>query len=359
MIEANTNGQKENEIRLEAGTYPLTAVNNTTDGLNGLPSVTSTLTITGDGDDITILERAPSLPFFRLVHVAASGTLTLEGLTLRNGTTVAGGGGAGGIRNHGRLTVTHCTLIDNQGEEGGGGIRNHGVLTLTNSTLANNNAIEEGGGGLKNFGMATIANSTLICNDGNGLHNAGGIMTVINSTVAHNGGVNVGDDTFCTSTVAHNADDAPGGGIFNQSGTMTVINSTVTNNRSGNGGGILIANGTVSLQNTILARNTMMFTGQDSDCAGSITSLGHNLIGNPSGCTIILQPTDLIGNPGLGPFTDTGEPGEGYFPLLSTSAAIDRGNNAACPKTDQLGEKRAGPCDIGAIEFPEKIVSSR
>src|SRR2546430_10395311 len=63
ITEANTNGQKENEIRLAAGTYTLTAINNTTDGPNGLPSVTSTLTITGDVDDITILERAPSLPF--------------------------------------------------------------------------------------------------------------------------------------------------------------------------------------------------------------------------------------------------------------------------------------------------------
>jgi hypothetical protein len=84
--------------------------------------------------------------------------------------------------------------------------------------------------------------------------------------------------------------------------------------------------------------------------------LNHN---NPSGCTITLLLTDLIGDPGLGPFTDTREPGEGYFPLLSTSPAINTGNDAACPKTDQLGEKRVGPCDMGAIEFPEKIISSR
>jgi hypothetical protein len=92
ITEANTNGQKTNSIRLEAGTYPLTAVNNIIDRPNGLPSVTSTLTITGEGADITILKAPFSVPFFRLLQVAASGTLTLEGLTLRNGITTAGSG---------------------------------------------------------------------------------------------------------------------------------------------------------------------------------------------------------------------------------------------------------------------------
>jgi len=82
--QANANGEA-NTITLEAGTYTLTAVDNDTDGLNGLPSVTGTVTIKGAGDDTTSLERDASAPAFRLVHVAAPGTLTLEGLTLRGG----------------------------------------------------------------------------------------------------------------------------------------------------------------------------------------------------------------------------------------------------------------------------------
>ena len=104
--------------------------------------------------------------------------------------------------------------------------------------------------------------------------------------------------------------------------------------------------------NTILAQNTAGFAG--SDCAGTVTSLGTNLIGDPTGCTITLQPTDLTGDPGLGAFTDDGTPGNGHFPLLPSSQAIDEGNDAACPKTDQLGSPRVGPCDIGAIEFQGK-----
>src|SRR5919108_621659 len=57
------------------------------------------------------------------------------------------------------------------------------------------------------------------------------------------------------------------------------------------------------------------------------------------------------GDPGLGAFTDDGTPGHGHFPLLPTSQAIDAGNDAVCPDTDQLGQPRVGPCDIGAIEF--------
>src|SRR5262249_15441022 len=75
---ANANGEA-NTITLEAGTYTLTAVDNTTDGPNGLPSVTGTVTVTGAGADTTSLEREANAPVFRLGHVAATGNLTFDG----------------------------------------------------------------------------------------------------------------------------------------------------------------------------------------------------------------------------------------------------------------------------------------
>ena len=81
---ANANGEK-NRITLGAGTFTLTTVDNNTHGPNGLPSITGGLTITGAGADTTRLERAAGAPPFRLLHVAATGVLTLEGLTLRGG----------------------------------------------------------------------------------------------------------------------------------------------------------------------------------------------------------------------------------------------------------------------------------
>jgi hypothetical protein len=79
--------------------------------------------------------------------------------------------------------------------------------------------------------------------------------------------------------------------------------------------------------------------------------LGNNLIGDPTGCTIDLQPSDLTGDPGLGDFTDDGTPGNGHFPLLTGSPAIDAGNPDMCPATDQLGVPRVGGCDIGSVNF--------
>jgi hypothetical protein len=34
-------------------------------------------------------------------------------------------------------------------------------------------------------------------------------VIIINSTLAHNASTNVGEDSFCNSTLTHNADDAP------------------------------------------------------------------------------------------------------------------------------------------------------
>jgi hypothetical protein len=70
-----------------------------------------------------------------------------------------------------------------------------------------------------------------------------------------------------------------------------------------------------------------------------------------------LAAGDRTGDPGLGTFTDDGTPGRGYLPLLPTSRAIDAGDPAACPATDQLGQLRVTPCDIGAVEFSPVTVT--
>jgi hypothetical protein len=98
--------------------------------------------------------------------------------------------------------------------------------------------------------------------------------------------------------------------------------------------------------------NPSSLVGQD--CFGIITSLGNNLVGDPSGCDINLQPSDLTGDPGLGSLVEIGEddsPGKAFYPVLAGSAVIDRGNPNACLQADQLGLLRVGICDIGAVEF--------
>ena len=62
-------------------TYNLTNIDNNTSGSNGLPLISSTTTIVGNGSTI---ERTGSNAF-RLFDVASDGSLTLENMTLTGG----------------------------------------------------------------------------------------------------------------------------------------------------------------------------------------------------------------------------------------------------------------------------------
>ena len=150
---------------------------------------------------------------------------------------------------------------------------------------------------------------------------AGRSGQVINTTIANN----------ILAGIFHAASDS----------SLSLVNSTVTGNQ---GGGIDVRLGVLLLQNTIVALNTA--TGI-ADCRGPIRSMGNNLIG--VGCSTDLGPTDLVGDPGLGAFIDSGAPGTARVPLLATSRAVDAG--AACAGNDQLDTPRLGACDIGAVEF--------
>src|SRR5439155_22233245 len=91
---------------------------------------------------------------------------------------------------------------------------------------------------------------------------------------------------------------------------------------------------------------------------GSITSAGHNLSSDGS-CGLAgagdLQKVD----PKLGELADNGGPTQTHA-LLAGSPAIDAGDNASCPGTDQRGTARpvdgnsdgVAVCDIGAFEAP-------
>src|SRR5438067_4592159 len=173
---ANVNGQA-NAITLAAGRYSLTAADNIIDGVpNGLPSITSDLTITGAGAASTIIDGTRQ---FRIIYVMATGNLTLQGLTLNGGkarvspqvgvsTTgnlalpgltlnggkvrvspqVVGGGiyGGGIYNDDGSVKISDSTLSTNTANLGGGIFNNAGNLTITNTTFAGNAYDSEGGG---------------------------------------------------------------------------------------------------------------------------------------------------------------------------------------------------------------------
>src|SRR5438093_3094731 len=173
---ANANGEV-NTIRLETGTYTLTAVDNTADGANGLPSITSALTIVGAGAGDTIIEREASAPFFRLVHVGQTGLLKLEGLTLRGGlhrsSPSGSSDGGGGLFNRGTVIISQSTVAGNVSRQAsGGGIISFGRLVIAKSTITNNTATTGYGGGVFSPPGATIVNSTI---SGNLASSGGGL----------------------------------------------------------------------------------------------------------------------------------------------------------------------------------------
>ena len=361
LTQANSNGVATT-LTLEAGTYTFTEVNDTTGGPNGLPSVTGVVILQGAGANTTILEREASTPDFRLVQVAATGALTLEGLTMR-GDRFSPGEGAG-LFNGGTLSLSRTTVADNFGGLGGGRVNRGGTVTMAGTTFVHNLAGCDGGGAVNDRGTLIITDTTFASNTSEGagaLHNRSGTVILTNTALVDNqgdssGGILNGSGAvvLTTSTIARNFSPAlSGGGLANGAGgTAILTNTTVADNTAfSRRGGLDNAGGQLVVLNTIVARNTGGPGAKPVECTGQVTSLGTNLIGDPTGCTITLLPTDLTGDPGLGDFTDNGTPGNGHVPLLPSSPAIDAGNDAFCPPTDQLGQPWVGRCDIGAIEF--------
>lgn len=371
---ANVNGHK-NTIVLEAGGYTLTAVDNDTNGPNGLPSITSTLTIKGvAGANATGITRIfggqPS--FFRLMHVAASGNLTLQGVTLSGGFCECDGGG---LYNDGGAVTVKDSLFANNGSNGTGGLASTaGTVNITGSRFTGNGAIEAGALQLYG-GTASITKSTFDHNRAEGVNAIGlglsneAILTVKDSAFTDNnfdavvGGIAIlgtSTATISNTTFARNGVDIFGvAAAIENLGTLHLNNVTFADNIS-----ILAApsptlrtiGGTTTIKNSILARTIDSHSGNPSlpDCSGPVTSGGHNFIGNPTGCNINLQLSDQVGDPGLDAFQDNGQPGNGHFPLLPSSRAIDTGA-VPCPPRDQIGQRRINECDTGAIAFHDGI----
>jgi len=357
---ANASGGA-NTIQLQPGTYSLRAPDNDTEGPNGLPSITSALTIVGAGAGSTIIERDATAPDFRLVHVAATGLLKLERLTARGGRVTGMSSGGAGILNRGTAILSQSALTDcmTRGIDagGGGGILSVGRLVIAGSIVSHNSSGGSGGGVSSFAGLLTIVDSTISGNTGDlggGIFIGQSMAVIIGSTIADN-----------------IATDGSGGGVFSSSTAVAIVNSTIAGNFTNFGGGGLAGGGGILL-NTTIAHNDIPVGGEalfassalavyntivsgrpilgHPACFGQVTSLGNNLFSD-STCAVTLLSDDLTGDPRLGDFTDDGTPGHGFLPLLRRSPALNAGDAGACLPTDQRGRRRtAKGCDIGAIE---------
>lgn len=334
----------------------------------------------------------------RNIATASGGGINVPTAILTNSTVSGNRAGVqgGGIWAGSAVTLTNSTVSGNTASDVGGGIHSNESVTLTNSTVSGNSASGSGGGisasveanvigstisgnsALNNGGgmfgeAALLRRSTVSGNSASG--SGGGIATdtatLTNSTVSGNraafdgGGIDADTATLTNSTISGNTTGTNGGGIW--AITATLLNCTVTENLALIGGGLFHEpGGTFSVKNTIVALNLVLPGGSNSDVLGIFASQGHNLIGVGGGIGFVNGVNgDLVGtflnpiDPKLGPLANNGGRTKTHA-LLAGSPAIDRGDNAGVPATDQRGfgfpRKKDGNgdgvarVDIGAFE---------
>jgi CSLREA domain-containing protein len=332
-------------------------------------------------------------------------TLTVDHSTVQGNTTIYCGGGIGALSTGGPgvgvfATVSDSTVEGNSGLAGGGicsispEVAVGASLTVDHTTVRNNaasGAVGQGGGIAASGAAVAIAGSAIYhntatcqgsdCGWGGAIAaKRGSQVTVEASTINNNSAWGAGIDAglggglvlydgstaaFVNSTISGNSASQYGGGVrlLGELGpaSLALVNTTIAGNSAGVGGGAIETNNrgagaTVTFKNSLVGGNSAP---ANASCEnpdegfgpGIMDSLGNNLEDHDL-CELD-QPTDLPNtDPLLGPLQDNGGP-TWTHELLTASPAIDAGDDAACPPTDQRGVPRPqGPAsDIGSYEW--------
>src|SRR5918996_5549003 len=187
---SNANGAWGSTINLAAGcTYQLMAPHNFTSeyGANGLPIITRSMTINGNGATIT---RGALAPEFRFVYVlGGTANVTLNDLTLSGGRASNSGGAV--FNDRATLTLNRVKMLENSASDWGGAVANWGgTMVIRNSRMSANMSGDQGGGIVNVGGTLTIAGGTIISGNhsedgGGGVGNFGGV-TLHNPGPSHN-----------------------------------------------------------------------------------------------------------------------------------------------------------------------------
>jgi hypothetical protein len=318
-------------------------VDNTVDGNNGTPSITTSIIINGNGATVRRSTTAQKSAI-RLFHVSQSGDLTLNDITLYDGlgmnppdVTPETLNSGGAIYNAGTVLVLNSTLDYNRAHKKGGGIYNLGNLTVRNSTLKNNevnigNVPGESGGAIYNAGIAVIDASTISGNiasqSGAGIANAGGgNLSVVNSTIS-------GNSTTLSGL-------ASGAAIMN-GGDLSISYTTVAFNNGISSGAVWSAPDTFSSFNSIISNNT------PQNCSYPATSLIHgDNLDDDGSCDNFTINAD----PQLDPLASNGGPTMTH--AIAPSSPAKNAASGFFPPMDQRGEPRphGSAADLGSFEL--------
>jgi hypothetical protein len=308
-----------------------------------------------------------------LISGQASHVVTMDGTTaagniladtVLDGFIITGGsgsdGGGGGLLCNGTFghkcnpTLSNLQFVENSAVNAGGALWNSGESgesspTVTNSTFLANSSIGTLGGAIFNDGR----------NSGNSSPSYVNVTIVGNHAGSYGGGM---------------ANFAPNFGISNP----VLTNVTFSGNSAASGAGALTSLGDPSAcSTTLLAQLTNVILWGDTspsreveDGQCGLTSFKNSIVQGSGGSTAwnssfgVDGGGNLDADPGLGVLQYNG----GYTQTLMIAigyAAIDTGDNVACPSTDQRGVARpqpgGGQCDIGAVErqaFEDRIFNN-
>jgi hypothetical protein len=274
-------------------------------------------------------------------------------------STITGNiGGTGGINTTAGGQIVDSTISNNTGDFAGGVNCAFAPLEIVRSTISGNVAVAHhayAAGGVSTLGPLTIDDSTI---SGNTVLAAG--MTGSFGSAA--GGILVGNNPFFggPTSIDHSTI------AFNR-----VVGSPPSNFQVAGGvsGSTYLYNGyqypaNVQVRNTIIAKN--VYNLSDPDVTGTFLSGGHNLIGVLGSSATGFVASDLSGtsatplDPRLLPLANNGGPTKTHA-LRSDSPAVNAGDNANAPLTDQRGYARIdsdGIIDIGAYELQHSAGST-
>ncbi|MEY2476241.1 MAG: hypothetical protein QOG87_1556, partial [Actinomycetota bacterium] len=287
----------------------------------------------------------------------AGGAFALGGIGGTQGGSGSGAGGGGGVGGGGGGAALGLSNAGGGGGgfgagggfgrgSGGGGVGGFGGGGGRSETGT------AGGGGFGG-GAGSTAGGGGGAGLGGAVFNPPGELTIANSTLAGN--------TTVGGTGA-NAGSALGGALFNFNGVVTVTNSTLAANTADGGGAYYGFARDLALARTATATFVNSILADTANAATDLVSAGAGSTATISGPNIVESQTDLAGgaitgapitdDPALGPLLNNG--GLGMHTMLpSAYAAVDTGQAAGCPTTDQRGITRPqGPaCDLGAVEL--------
>ena len=251
-----------------------------------LPPVTSQITIEGAGYSISGERK------FRIFDVEG-GDLTLNNLTLKEGSSPHKNGGAIKLHRGARVAVNNGIFEDNQAGWGGAiATKSGNVRLIINNSQFRNNAANSYG-----EASVTLDQHALITHAGGAILVDGGVIDIANSSFQGNradfsGGAletHSGRTRVSNSTFSYNIANSSGGGaIYIGGGDNTLTHLTLRNNRGYIGGGVYQSGGVCCGY-----INNIVSSSGGGDCRAWPIQKGGNLIGDRS-CAPFLSGDPLL-----------------------------------------------------------------